>query len=495
MGTMAFQLPPDLPAEANSDLQLAFLASSGEITPWPTEQVRRENLLFLRRSIDESGHLIMPLSLGEDGHFVGLSATLMERERPYDLITELMRGKLLQVRNTLMDWQNAGLQTSSALTGQLKRATQAFTALLFNGNSLNYPQVQAALAEAYAAARILVKSYTNQVFALRESRGLKAETHLSCRLGTTPPDEATTRAIEGLFTSFTLPVSWPLLEPEQDHWNWEPLDQILAWAESRDVALTAGPLLDFSTAQLPPWLWLWERDLPRIVTFVCRFVEKVIRRYRGRIRRWHLTAASNYGSVLSLNEDELLGLTFRLTETVRQIDPGLEVLIGIAQPWGDYMAPSDVSYSPIHFADTLIRGELNLAALDMEMICGITPRGSYMRDMLECSRLYDLYAPLGIPIQLTFGYPAQEDADPAADPELHVGGGRWPGGFTPEGQADWLTQMLSLALCKPYVRSIQWVCLTDSQPHQFPHCGLFDAQGQPRPALAALKQLREKYVE
>jgi len=496
MGTMAFQLPADLPAGAAADLERACLASTGDYMPWPTEQARKGDRLVLKRSLDESGHLCLPWSLGPAGHFVGMSATLIERDAPYDLLTELARGKLVQVRNTLADWQGAGLQATPALTGQLDAARKAFSRLLFRDAAEPAGALgQEALTRGYAAARALVRSYVEQVFAMRESRGIKAETHLSCRLGHTPPDEKRTAALEGVFTALTVPVSWARIEPEQDHWNWEPFDRLLAWAEARDAALTAGPLFDVSAAQLPAWLWLFERDLPRIVTFVCRFVEKVVRRYRGRIRRWHLTGASNYGSVLSLGEDELLGLTFRLAETVRQIDPALELVVGVAQPWGDYMAPTDRSYSPHNFADTLIRGDVHLAALDLEVVAGVSPRGSFHRDLLDCSRMFDYYAPLGVPVQLTLGHPAATTADPLADPDLGIEGGSWPGGFTPEGQADWLGEVLSLALCKPYVRAVEWATLADDEPHQFPNCGLFDAQGRPRPALATLRKIRERYVE
>ena len=72
----------------------------------------------------------------------------------------------------------------------------------------------------------------------------------------------------------------------------EQADALLNWALQRGLSVTAGPLVDFSPAQLPAWLWLWERDLPSMATFMCRFVESAGRRYRTRIRRWHLTAGS-----------------------------------------------------------------------------------------------------------------------------------------------------------------------------------------------------------
>src|SRR5262249_22561867 len=149
----------------------------------------------------------------------------------------------------------------------------------------------------------------------------------------------------------------------------------------------------------------------QLASFMCSYVETVIRRYRHRVRRWQITAASNCARVLALGEEELLWLTVRLAEVARQIDPTLEIVVGIAQPWGDYMAAEDCMHSPFIFADTLIRTGLNLAALDVEVIAGVTPRGSYCRDLLDTSRLLDLYSLLGVPLRVTLGYPAAQTAD------------------------------------------------------------------------------------
>src|SRR5207302_7149467 len=134
--------------------------------------------------------------------------------------------------------------------------------------------------------------------------------------------------------------------------------------------VTAGPLVDFSSSQLPAWLWLYEQDVAMIATFMIRFVEATVRRYRSRIRRWQLTAASNWASVLGLSEDNLMELTFRLVEAARNVDPSLEVVIGISQPWGEYMAVADHTYSPFIFADNLIRTGLNLSGLNLELLMG-----------------------------------------------------------------------------------------------------------------------------
>src|SRR5262249_40950449 len=160
----------------------------------------------------------------------------------------------------------------------------------------------------------------------------------------------------------------------------------------------------------------------------------------------------------------------------------------------DYMASEERTHSPFIFADTLIRAGLNLAAVDIEWIMGISPYGSYCRDMLEASRLLDLYALLGVPLQLTLGYPSADGFDANAEPALRVDAGHWHGSFTPPVQSDWAAAFASLAVCKPYVRGVSFTHFSDAEPHQFPHCGLVDAAGGPKPAFDRLQQLREQHL-
>ncbi len=75
-----------------------------------------------------------------------------------------------------------------------------------------------------------------------------------------------------------------------------------------------------------------------------------------------------------------------------------------------------------------------------------------------------------------------------------MGGGLWRNGFSADGQAEWVTDFAKLAVCKPFVDAVHWIHLTDAEPHQFPHCGLFDEKGNEKPALQRLRGLREKYL-
>jgi hypothetical protein len=356
------------------------------------------------------------------------------------------------------------------------------------------PASNAALRQAYNAADELVRLYWHQVFQIRHQRQPRLDTTLLCGLGATVPPEPLGSALACACNGVSVPLAWNVVEAEESAPNWAPYDALLKWAEGQHLAVTAGPLIDFTASRLPAWLWLWERDVASLATFMNRFVESAVRRYRGRIRRWQLTNAANCANVLRLGEDQLLSLTYRLAETARSVDPSLEIVVGIAQPWGEYMAQADRTHSPFIFADTLIRSGLNVSALDLEVVMGASPRGTYCRDLLELSRWLDFYALLGVPLSLTLGYPASAEDDPLADSELRVDAGRWRDGFTPEMQAGWADAFANLAACKPFVQTVRWTHFSDAEPHLFPHCGLADAQGQPRPALARLRALREAHL-
>src|SRR5262245_49553882 len=422
MATMTFQLPPGLPAEAAPELERSCMAGGPDNMPWLTRAVPSNGQLTLRTDIDESGYLVAPWKVNGAGLVMGSSATLMERQAPYQLLVELARGKVNQVRNQAAEWANGGLSLPDELRQVIREATLTFGRAVCRGETAEGNALaRQALEVGYRAADALVAAYRSQVFQVRHAHQGPLDTVLSCRLDPSVGDPEQGQALRQAFNRVSLPLSWHTVEGEETVYDWARADQLLEWAEANELDVTAGPLIDFSSTQLPSWLWLWEHDVHSIATFLRRFVEAAVRRYRARVRRWQLTAAGNWASVLSLAEPELMALTLQAGDAGRQGDNALGMVIGIAQPWGEYLALSEHQYSPFLFADNLIRSGLNVAGLDLEVVMGVQGRGSYCRDLLDLSRLLDLYALLGVPLQVTLGHPSSPRLDPEADPELAVG--------------------------------------------------------------------------
>src|SRR5205814_338193 len=131
----------------------------------------------------------------------------------------------------------------------------------------------------------------DQVFFVRHQRQARLDATLGCRLGTGVPPEALTRPLLDSFNTVCVPMTWSSIEAEEGNCDWSAADAAVKWAADHGMPVSAGPLVDFSSANLPAWLWLWERDLPSLATFMCKYVDTAVRRYRGKVRRWQLTAA------------------------------------------------------------------------------------------------------------------------------------------------------------------------------------------------------------
>lgn len=492
MGQMTFQLSPGLPADMPRELERACLAGGFDNAPTPTEVHHTPSHLTVARQLDESGYLITPWEVAGVGRLMTTTATLIERDEPYSAPLEIARGKVHQLRNHVAEWPYLGFNPLPDHEEQIRALSRSFgraAAAGFSEEGLK--SAEECVREAFQLSESLVPYYTDRLFALRHQRSPRLDTILGCQLSALPQDREPLSA----FNALRLALTWRDIEPTESRYDWERADAVLEWAAANDVPVSGGPLIDLSRAGLPDWLWLWEGDLSNLANFMCDYVETAIARYRGRIKRWLLTTGCNVCSILSLAEDDMLWLTARLAEAAVQMSPDIELVLGVAQPWGEYLAREEHTYTPLMFIDTLLRAGLKIAAIDLELLMGVSPRGSYCRDQLEVCRMLDQYAVLSTPVQVTLSYPSSDAPDPNGDGELRFDAGRWGAGFTPESQADWAAKFAALALCKPYVGGVYWDHLVDADRHRCPNGGLLDGAGRPRPALDELRRLRVAHLK
>jgi hypothetical protein len=494
MGTLQFTLPDGLNGRACDELRHGFISGGQDNMPFLTDVQLQPGQLRLKRKEDESGSAALPWVVEKWGTLLTTTGTLIERPAPYPLVLELARGKINQVRNQASDWLLGGLNAADELTVAIRNATRSLgKAIACSPSAESARFAQSAMAQAHDAADLLLELFVQQVFQVRHQRQSRLDTALGCRLGASVPSEAASAALRATFNNVCLSLTWAAVQPREGDFQWEAYDQLLDWALSQGFLVSGGPVIDFSSTSVPSWLQRRTMSLASIASFACTYAATLVKRYRGRIRTWLLTAGANANSLLGLGEEEMLWLALRVAEAARQIDPGIEVLLGLVQPFGDYLARQARRHSPFVFADTLIRSGLNPAALDLEIVMGVSGRGSYCRDLLEASRLMDLYGFLGVPLQITLGFPSGSDDD-RASPELAVNAGSWRDGFTPAMQAEWAASFAGLAMCKPNVRSVQWVHWSDVEPHLFPACGLVDARGQVKSAVERLRLLRAAHL-
>ncbi len=487
MGEMTFLLPAGMDAASRRGLERACVAGGPESVPWPTMAVLEGDRLILTRETSESGCLHAPWQVEGSGRVMLSSCALMERNAPYRFLVELARGKLNQVRNQSWDWRSAGLELPVDFVDILQRAQQSFrTAVSATSPSVADLAATDTLEALTQCGHALVLAYIQQVFQLRRSRSEAAEFELGCRFDT-PPPAGVEGALHDVGRFATLSFSWKEIERVQGSFNWEKADELMAWAEQAQFLLTGGPIIDLGVDSLPEWLLTGQHDVNHLARVMCRFAMAVVRRYHPRIRRWILTRGSNCSTAVHITEHAILWLNLRLAQTVRQIAPDAELVVTITRPWGDYMAVEDHEHSPFVFADMLLRSEINLAALEIEIVMASSGRESYARDLLDTSRLLDYYSLLGAPLRVSLGYPSLPPI--SEETELEATEGSWVGGVKPEVQSSWAEAFVPLALCKPYTQSVSWICCASNAANPMAECGLWDNQGQPRPALHELGKL------
>ncbi len=176
----------------------------------------------------------------------------------------------------------------------------------------------------------------------------------------------------------------------------------------------------------PDWLWLWEGDFETISGLVADFVRQAVSRYRGKVPLWNVVHRAASGEILGLTEEEQVRIAARAVQIARQTDPSAQLTIGVDRPWAEWMGSSHFQLGPLHLCDYLLRAELGISGVAIEIAPGYSTPGSHIRDLFELSKLLDLYSLLNVPLYLWMAFPSADGPDPNAEPGIRVETSQWP---------------------------------------------------------------------
>lgn len=491
MGLMRLKVSP---ADRINSLMAdqAYLTGLDRV-PWETRATQADDLLVVERAISESASLHVPWVTDDYGLLCISTATLLERQEPYRLPLELARGKLAQLRNQLADWQMIGLDVPPQITETLAEAMRAFGHAA-TGDRLAAESAAAAdraLNTAVTAAYHLAAAFSEQLLSVRRRSSGKLRTFLGANLGVSLLDDYLASQYAQAFNAACIPMVWREIETGEGKYYWDVIDQQIQWCRSRGMGIVAGPLIQLDRRSIPDWLYLWQDNFEGLADFASEFIEAVVTRYRGSIDVWVAGGRVNTADVFGLTEEERLRLTARTVELIRTHDALADMILSFDQPWGEYLRREGQQFPPVHLADELLRAGLGLTGLGLEINLGYSPGASLPRDPLEFNRLLDYWSMLNVPLHLFLSVPSGSQPDPMAQrqcPEI-------PGLTSPGHQQAWVGRYLPMLLAKPNVHGVFWNQLRDSEPHEFPHAGLFDLRRHPKPALRQLASLRQAHLK
>ena len=378
----------------------------------------------------------------------------------------------------------------------ISQATSAFikAAISSAEPAASYQASQTALGYTLDAGERLVEAYTAQVLQTRLANAPKLPTQLACGFESDPRSRPLGTDALQAFNAAVVACPWKALAPTEGQFRWDEFDTQLAQCRKQNLAVQAGPLVEFRPAVLPDWIWLWEGDFDTILGLVVDLVRQTVQRYKGKIPTWHLVHRPAGSEVLGLSEEEQIRITARALQVARQADPSAQFTIGVERPWAEWMGSSPFQLGPLHLADYLVRADLGLAGIVLEVAPGYSNPGSHIRDLFDFSKLLDLYALLNLPLYVWLTLPSAIGPDPLADPLVRVETEQWPSPPDESLQANWAARWIALAVAKPFVRSVSWSQPSDAAPHLYPHGGLFRADQSPKPIVNWIKSFRKEIL-
>ena len=476
-------------------LQQVYLAGFDH-NPWVVRAKREgqtdagQGVFNISRSVTDSAKLFMPWPIEGHGTVTVSTGTLMERDEPYCLPLELARGKISQLRNQITDWQSLGLVIGQDVFSADREAIKFFRqAVRHPHNSAESAQAaEMALKTVMDATVCLGRCYTGQASIVRSRDTGATKVLFGAELGKATLDAKTAMSFATTFNAARVGLSWRDIESSEGARRWDLADRQIDWCKANGLSVCAGPLLQLDRLNIPDWLYLFEGDYESLFSAMSEFVEAAVSRYRDRADVWVCTSRANTADVLSLGEEDIVRIVAELLDRIMALAPQSEMLISIDQPWGEYAARRQVDVAPLHFADLLLRADLGLSGLMLEINMGYHEGGTLPRDVVDFSRELDLWSTLEVPLYVSLCVPDRNDADPLALRKAKC----LTGGGPTVSQKEWIERYVPLILAKQYVKGVFWNQLIDSRPHEFPNGGLFDRQGRPKPALAALSAARAK---
>lgn len=484
---------------------------------------------------------------GDCGGVVTLQTCLLpEREQPYLLSLELARHRLMLILNKLEDWALFDLPADDPRMQLFERARRAFTEALvahatdarMNGNATPYSVetdrlARRALALAVEASEAITlhqarvqfgKRMTGELAAaaakigtpanaLTDHEAAESRNALIGSVGVILPSTPQVGAVvsseqftptlckaASLSCDFmTVPMRWVEMEPTEGKYLFGKTDRWIEWAvRTAKIPLVGGPIVDFRRGCVPEWLYIWEHDYETLRELVYEHVKNIVTRYRRTIGTWTVCSGLHVNSNFTFSLEQVMDLTRLVVMVVRKLQPSAKIQVQIDQPWGEYYAYSPRAVPPIMYAEMIGQAGINPDLFSLRVEMGQPEPGRSTRDLMTFSAMLDRYAALEKPLSVGAVCVPAAPA-PGTDPEVgsQMEPGYWRHPWSPEAQAAWMTQVMGIAVSKPYVHSVCWdelyeapsrPGLTDAETHNH---ALLDHAATPRPAFWRLTEIRQ----
>ena len=475
------------------------IAIGPESVPIPAEVSFRDGLLVVNRKDDQPVGVALLWQVSDNDTLHVETTRVMPRDKPYVLNVELARFRLMRIMQKQEDWNLFELgKAAEKFTQRFDEAEDLFSEAL---GKLHEPAEASALADRSLTMAIdlseqLATYHSDLLINRRRSANAFVKHIFGCRVDSTVQNEKYRETLAGNFDYAIVPMGWKQLQPQENVFVTDPVDDWIETLSRKRLPAIAGPLIRLGADHVPDWMVIWEHDFDMLRELAYEYVQKVITRYRRGVAVWNVASGISTNSAFTLSFEQIIELTRLLVTQVKSILPNARTIVSINQPFGEYVARGRGAVPPLQYAEFVTQAGINFDAFGLELEMGVPKPGMFVRDLFQVSCLLDKYGALGRPVFLTaVGCPGRSLPDPSDESEGRLdpsSGGQWRRPWDPDLQAEWMEAIYTLALSKPFVESIAWSNLADLH-HTMPGAGLLDDMLRPKPAFQKLLQLREKF--
>lgn len=449
----------------------------------------KDGLIECAKSNLETAGLALLWPIEGFGRVLLPTTCLPQRERPYNLNVEIARAKLMQIVNKREDW--LFLNSVEGLADLLKEAQDLFIRAI---QDISMPaeaskRADESLRKAIVFSEKLAVKQAESLFKTRTKSHGFGRGCLGCR--TDPMEIDNPLYLEKLlelFGSATIPMNWARIESRKGSFDFSTIDACVDVLAKKKLVLSAGPLLCFSKEYLPKWLLRSGAGFEKIRETAYHFVSEVVSRYSGVIRAWCAISGLNALNHFGFGFEQILEMTRAANMAVKQASDRALKIIEVCNPWGEYYTTTPNSIPPLVYMDMVVQSGINFDAFGLQVRFGKNQSGMHIRDMMQISAILDYFGPIAKPLYMTHVEVPSQNGEGLQDGNV---AGIWHEQWNEARQGQWIEQFFKIALSKPFVNSVTYSNLVDTEDSAIAHSGLLTDQLAPKESYRGLKKLHD----
>lgn len=465
----------------------AYVVGSDGV-PLRAEMEFKNGIIACQKKADGPAGLAILWPVPGCGQLLLETSRLPEREKPYNLPLELVRGRLMRMAQKREDWGLFDFEGFQPVAGEIDKARDLFVdAIKEDDFAAQSRLAEKALQVAIIAGEKLSHFHADIFLTRRKQNHAFARRTMGCTLDPKTTADAYRQGLKDGFDFAHLPIPWRLLEPKQQEYNWKLFDSWIEWLTRNRVPIHAGPLVNFQESQLPDWLAMYETDFDTVRNFIFDHVRRIVERYGNYVYHWDVITGVHADNVFNFTFEQLMEVTRVSTALVKQLAPRSQAVINLSAPWGEYYARNQLTIPPMLYADMVVQSGVGFDGLGAQFLFGAAVDGMFVRDMFQISERLDRLGNFGKPVHVTAVQ--VPSATPANRPGSSTGGW-WRKPWDEAVQAQWIKEFYSIALSKPFVESITWSQLADATDGPVPSGGLLFSDLKPKLGYKTIASIR-----